>query len=73
MLLSIALAMTTLTSSFDVSGVKVILRESNANNVVAANLYLLGGARQVTASNAASRRSSSRFRSAAQRTIRRRR
>ncbi len=52
MLLSIALAMTTLTSSFDVSGVKVILRESNANNVVAANLYLLGGARQVTASNA---------------------
>jgi len=52
MLLSIALAMTTLTSSFDVGGVKVILRESKANNVVAANLYLLGGARQVTAANA---------------------
>ena len=52
MLLSIALAMTTLTSSFDVGGVKVILRESKANNVVAANLYLLGGARQVTSANA---------------------
>ncbi len=52
MLLSVALAMTTMTSSFDVGGVKVILRESNANNVVAANLYLLGGSRQVTASNA---------------------
>ena len=52
MLLSIALAMTTLTSSFDVGGVKVILRESNANNVVAANLYLLGGSRQVTPANA---------------------
>src|SRR5215217_5678 len=52
MLLSIALAMSTMTSSFDVGGVKVILRESNANNVVAANLYLLGGSRQVTAANA---------------------
>jgi hypothetical protein len=52
MLLSIALAMTTMTSSFDVGGVKVILRESDANNVVAANLYLLGGTRQITLSNA---------------------
>lgn len=52
MLLSIALAMATMTSSFDVGGIKVILRESKANNVVAANLYLLGGSRQVTASNA---------------------
>jgi zinc protease len=52
MLLSIALAMTTMTSSFDVGGIKVILRESDANNVVAANLYLLGGSRQITASNA---------------------
>ena len=51
-LLSIALALTTLTTSFDVDGVKVILRQSNANNVVAANLYLLGGARQITAVNA---------------------
>ena len=52
MLLSIALAMTALTTSFDVSGVRVILRHNNANNVVAANLYLLGGARQVTEANA---------------------
>ena len=52
MLLSIALAMTTLTSSFDVSGVHVILRQNDANNVVAANLYFLGGARQVTEANA---------------------
>jgi len=52
MLLSVALALTTLTNSFDVDGVKVILRQSNANNVVAANLYLLGGARQITETNA---------------------
>jgi zinc protease len=52
MLLSIALAMTALTTSFDVSGVHVILRQNSANNVVAANLYLLGGARQVTGANA---------------------
>jgi zinc protease len=52
MLLSIALAMTALTTSFDVSGVHVILRQNSANNVVAANLYLLGGARQVTDANA---------------------
>jgi zinc protease len=52
MLLSIALAMTALTTSFDVSGVHVILRQNDANNVVAANLYFLGGARQVTEANA---------------------
>lgn len=52
MLLSLALAFTTMTSSFDVGGIKVILRESDANNVVAANLYLLGGSRQVTPANA---------------------
>jgi zinc protease len=52
MLLSIALAITALTTSFDVSGVHVILRQNSANNVVAANLYLLGGARQVTEANA---------------------
>ena len=40
------------TTSFDVSGIRVILRQSTANNVVAANLYLLGGARQVTPVNA---------------------
>lgn len=52
MLLTVALALTTMTSSFDVDGIRVILRHSDANNVVAANLYLLGGARQVTAANA---------------------
>lgn len=52
MLLAIALAMASVTTSFDVSGVHVILRQNNANNVVAANLYLLGGARQVTDGNA---------------------
>ena len=52
MLLSIALAMASITTSFNVSGVQVILRQNNANNVVAANLYLLGGARQVTDGNA---------------------
>ncbi len=38
----------TLTSSFDVDGVSVILRRVTANNVVAANVYLLGGTRQLT-------------------------
>jgi zinc protease len=56
MLLTIALAlsgaMVPLTTSFDVSGVRVILRQNAANNVVAANLYLLGGARQVSPANA---------------------
>lgn len=52
MLLKIALAMATMTTNFEVDGVKVILRESNANNVVAANLYLLGGSRQVTLATA---------------------
>jgi zinc protease len=52
MLLAIALALSTATNSFDVDGVQVILRQSNANNVVAANVYLLGGARQMTATNA---------------------
>ncbi len=52
MLLSIALAMASLTTSFDVAGVHVVLRQNNANNVVAANLYLLGGARQLTDANA---------------------
>lgn len=52
MLLSVALALATMTSSFDVDGIRVILRQSDANNVVAANLYFLGGSRQVTAANA---------------------
>src|SRR5438105_12628618 len=52
MLLAVALALTSATTSFDVSGVHVILRQNDANNVVAANLYLLGGSRQVTNANA---------------------
>ena len=49
---AVALALSTITSSFDVSGVKVILRQISGNDVVAANLYLLGGARQVTPATA---------------------
>lgn len=52
MLLAIALAIGSATTSFDVDGLKVILRNNPANNVVAANLYLLGGTQQVSASNA---------------------
>lgn len=37
-----------LTVKFDVAGIPVILRRVAANNVVAANLYLLGGVRQLT-------------------------
>ncbi len=37
-----------LTTKFEVAGIPVILRRVGANNVVAANLYLLGGARQLT-------------------------
>ena len=37
-----------ITSKFDVNGLTVILRKNTANEVVAANLYLLGGARQMT-------------------------
>lgn len=37
-----------LTMKFEVSGIPVILRRVTANNVVAANLYLLGGVRQLT-------------------------
>jgi zinc protease len=40
------------TTKFDVDGVTVILRRNTANEVIAANLYLLGGARQITAANA---------------------
>lgn len=36
------------TTSFDAGGVKVIHRRSDVGGVVAANLYLLGGTRQVT-------------------------
>ena len=36
------------TTSYEVGGVRVIQRRVTANDVVAANLYLLGGSRQVT-------------------------
>jgi zinc protease len=38
----------TSTKTFDVNGLRVILRRNTANDVVAANLYLLGGTRQVS-------------------------
>jgi zinc protease len=44
---SVASLTDTITSSFEVSGVKVILRRVTNNDVIAANLYLLGGVRQV--------------------------
>jgi zinc protease len=43
---------TAVTTKFDVDGVTVILRRNTASEVIAANLYLLGGARQITAANA---------------------
>jgi zinc protease len=42
----------TATTSYTVGGVRVIHRRVTANDVVAANLYLLGGTRQVTDSTA---------------------
>src|SRR5437588_12954490 len=36
------------TTSFDVNGLKVILRRNTANDVVAANVYLLGGTQQLS-------------------------
>jgi len=38
----------TATTRFEVDGVPVILRRNTSNDVVAANLYLLGGTRQLT-------------------------
>jgi len=38
----------TATSSFDVNGLKVILRRNTANDVIAANVYLLGGTQQLS-------------------------
>ena len=43
---------TAVTAKFDVGGLTVILRRNPANEVVAANLYLLGGARQLTPATA---------------------
>lgn len=36
------------TTTFEVNGLEVILRRSTANDVVAANMYLLGGTQQLT-------------------------
>jgi zinc protease len=47
-----ARAADTNTTSFAVGGLQVILRRVSANNVVAANLYLLGGTRQVNPAQA---------------------
>ncbi|MGV3708863.1 MAG: M16 family metallopeptidase [Gemmatimonas sp.] len=41
----------TATTKFVVEGIPVVLRRVTANNVVAANLYLLGGVRQLNADN----------------------
>ena len=38
----------TATTSFETNGLKVILRRNTANDVVAANMYLLGGTQQLT-------------------------
>ena len=42
----------TATTSYTVAGVRVVHRRVTANDVVAANLYLLGGTRQITDSTA---------------------
>jgi zinc protease len=41
----------TTTSDFEVNGLHVILRRNTSTDVVAANLYLLGGTRQLTPAN----------------------
>lgn len=42
----------TLTNAYEVAGIRVIHRRGASNDIVAANLYLLGGARQLTFANA---------------------
>ena len=41
-----------LTTSYDVGGIRVVHRRTPANDIVAANIYLLGGVRQLTPENA---------------------
>jgi zinc protease len=41
-----------ITTSYEVDGIRVIHRHTTANDVVAANIYLLGGVRQLTSRNA---------------------
>ena len=45
---SLAAQADTATSAFEMNGLKVILRRNTANDVIAANLYLLGGTQQLT-------------------------
>lgn len=45
---SALVAADTSTSEFDADGIHVILRHNNASDVIAANLYLLGGVQQLT-------------------------
>lgn len=45
-------ALENLTTEYDVGGVRVIQRTNHANDVVAVNVYLLGGTRQLTAKTA---------------------
>jgi zinc protease len=45
---SALIAADTSTSEFDADGIHVILRHNNASDVIAANLYLLGGVQQLT-------------------------
>ena len=40
------------TIGYDVDGIKVIQRHTGSGDIVVANLYLLGGVRQVTAATA---------------------
>ena len=40
------------TSSYEIAGLRVIHRRAASNEIVAANLYLLGGSRQITFANA---------------------
>ncbi|HEY4748341.1 MAG TPA: hypothetical protein VIH38_12265, partial [Steroidobacteraceae bacterium] len=69
------IADTATTTRFDVDGIPVILRRNTANEVVVANLYLLGGTRQLTPQTAgieamlliASERGTKRFPGSAQR------
>ena len=45
---SLPIADTATTTRFVVDGIPVILRRNTSNDVVAANIYLLGGTRQLT-------------------------
>ncbi|MCU0633360.1 MAG: insulinase family protein [Gemmatimonadaceae bacterium] len=48
----VAVGVDTITESFQVGALRVLLRHVTSNDVIAANLYLLGGTRQVTPATA---------------------